>query len=1206
MRRLPHFHMINPHLLSRLLALLPLVAALVHAAEPGRRVEIPTFPAAGWEVSAAATDKISLSETQGVLKVEYDVTVDKHRLVGHKTHTEASFALLLKKSVALSSDDARILFDARAVGEKGQVFEIRPMIEDEQGERLTYVPRQTPQLIKDKREFLWQSWSTAAFVANEAGGASQGIYESEALDGNAWPDGKLKFLGFQVRVYQDRTKNKTGARKGGFVIANVSTGALHVKEEAFVFADSLFETAGKWTVAYELRSAFQDKPRREESRVVEFDPADEQSRRQRLTLDAGPYPSAWLRYRVTDAAGAIVRDGEARWDQEADPALVKPLAAVDMTKAPVIGRVRFNPDAAEGIGGVLKAGGPAKVVLRVFPGAGSKLRLRWELRQYAFKVAVGSGEVTVPATKNTYRDVEVALPLQEDRDAYRFAYTLVDGADREVDRGEYVVGVARDAIAARTSRVGQLPNRDEIKKHSYFRTTPFPSDQTFPSEEATLVAYAELLDESRQIATNITYMIELADFQILPGVFDFSLVDRFMDMATDKGFTVTIRLAHMERLSPYLWQPYTLPRSYDGTALHGHASYGCYDIADEDYVASWKRGFRALHERYHKHPAFEGYYIMHAGGEWALPDEPWNAYISGYSWASARSFRAYLRDTLKLDLPALNRRWGSSYRDWSEVRPPQPVLNPGNVPDLRPAWVDFTRCKMSWKENWFPTISADIRSYDDSRVIIAYGGYQGTNLKRLYGLVDYLHNGGNDYLEGEGVLVEPWEKGKVGWITEPHHPHYWAAANDPGERGWILDWSLYVMTAQAGGGGQNFHVYYVPYRQSASRIAHYGFVAAHDRYEQFKPIMSELQGIRMLEPLKKVAVLQTYDTLHTKHRTTFGQRINDLRRWFEFVRSDSLDYEFYNADHEANYRMVVVNPLDEVLGEDSIAAVRRMAENGAWVVMGARSGYYATEGGTDQEFALLKRLGIAKPAGRFDTVARGVTATLNPGQTLLPGRSTVPFVSQTDIAADMRRTEVAEKFWSWPYRWIPQSDYFGHYAGNTGVGGEVLATFPDGGAAISKHAVGKGTVVVFWGTTSAKQEEMAGVMASIAKAAGVVDERGPRPIPLMLQARRDDLDRHYAIIYNEKPGLYHQPISALPDGEWFVDDMVTGRRYGLVDAAFARKEGLPLSFEDGASPLKVLRFITRKNMGNTTWTEKFGRIDTPSSAAPVATPASAK
>lgn len=1180
-----------------LLALIPLITGLVHAAESGPRVELPVAPASNWTVVAADSDTVSVSATNDVLKINYAVKVDKHRLVGHKTHTEAHFTLLLKKPVDLDPKDARILFDARALDGKGQVFEIRPLIEDEQGERISYTPQQTSQLLGNKRVDLWQSWTTQAFLATEAGGSSQGIYASEAVDGNAWPDGKLRFLGFQVRVYQDATKNKPGESEGALAIANVATGSLRVQSEPFVFADALFDKKGKWRVAYEMRPAFQDQPRHEETRVIEFDPTNENSRHQRLVFNAGQYQTSWLRYRVSDEAGAIVRDGEVRWDQDIDPDNVKALPAVDATKAPVVGQVRVNPKAATGVGGVIKNGEPAKITFRVFPGAGAKLKLRWELRQYAFKVAIGSGEQAIFVGKKGFQDIEVALPIQPDRDAYRVAYSLVDASDRVIDRGDYVLGIAREGIAARTSRFGQLPHRDEIKKRAYNRTTPFPSDQTFDSEEDTLRAYAELLDESKQIATNITYMVELADFQILPGVFDFALIDRFMDLATDKGFTVTIRLAHMERLSPYLWQPYTLPRNFDGAVLHGHASYGSYDVTDVAYVESWKLGFKALHDRYQKHPAFEGYYVMQAGGEWAIPDEPWNAFISGYSWAATRAFRVYLRDTLKLDLPALNKRWGTSYREWSEIVPPQPALDIGGTPDLRPAWVDFTRCKQAWRDDWFPEITANIRAYDKSRVIIVYGGQ--SSGARLHGLADYYHNGGNNELQGEGSMVDAWEIGKIGWITEPSHPHYWSATNDPGERGWILDWSLYVMTAQAGGGGQNLHVYYVPYRKDPALVAHYGFVAAHDRYERFKPITRELHNTRLIEPVRKIAVMQTQDTLHTKHRTTFEQRWRDLRRWFELVRNDSLDYEFYRADREANYRMVVVNPLDEVMREDSIAAVRRMAENGAWIVTSARSGYYSAEGGTEQSFALLERLGISKPANRFDTTARGVVATLTPVQTLLPGRTQLPFVSQTDIAEAMRRPEVAEKFWSWPYRWIPQSDYFGYYPGNKNVNGEILATFPDGGAALTKHLLGKGVVIVFWGTASCEQEKMAGVMASFAKAAGITDERGPRPIPLMLQARRaDDLGRHYAILYHEKPGVYNQPISALPDGEWFVDDMVSGLRYGLVNAEFARKEGLPLRFEDGASPLKVLRFISRKGMGNTAWTGKFGRADNATSSAP--------
>ncbi len=83
---------------------------------------------------------------------------------------------------------------------------------------------------------------------------------------------------------------------------------------------------------------------------------------------------------------------------------------------------------------------------------------------------------------------------------------------------------------------------------------------------------------------------------------------------------------------------------------------------------------------------------------------------------------------------------------------------------------------------------------------IAYGTPR-SQAKRLGGLLDYCHNGGNHYGNDLGEYVEAWEKGRIGWITEPHHPHRWAAYGDPGKKGWVLDWSVWVMTAQAAGGG---------------------------------------------------------------------------------------------------------------------------------------------------------------------------------------------------------------------------------------------------------------------------------------------------------------------------------------------------------------------------------------------------------------------
>ena len=83
------------------------------------------------------------------------------------------------------------------------------------------------------------------------------------------------------------------------------------------------------------------------------------------------------------------------------------------------------------------------------------------------------------------------------------------------------------------------------------------------------------------------------------------------------------------------------------------------------------------------------------------------------------------------------------------------------------------------------------------------------------------------------------------------------------------------------------------------------------------------------------------------------------------------------------------------------------------------------------------------------------------------------------------------------------------------------------------------------------------------------------------------LNRHYALLYHETPGDYTQKLSGVPDGEWFLDDMVSGYRYGIRKGETLRTEGIELSFTGGASPLKILRMIPKAQV-ESPWAEKYG------------------
>ncbi|HEY9248135.1 MAG TPA: beta-galactosidase, partial [Rariglobus sp.] len=952
-----------------------------------------------WRVQSAEGDRVGLSENQGVLRVDYAVEVNRPRLVGYNTNMEGGFTVALARPVLIKPGQARVCFEARMPDTPDALVEIRPLIEDARGERLSYKP--AAERVFARVPGGWTSLRTQAFDVTEAGGAAHGIYEAEGGDQNAWPDGQLRLLGFQVRVYASVDRREKGTRSSTLFLGDVSIGSLELPDIPFAYADALLKSRGDYRLAFDVRAAFQGAPVEESESSLFYDPVDESARRRKIIAPIGSLQNSWVRYRATGPGDSVAAEGEFRWELDRPPADEKTPGIVNPSRAPVIGMVRVNPDRLKKpseVGGVYGSDEPLRVVFRVFPAKGSAgLRLKWRLASYAFDAELANASIPVTAGGD-HADIAVDLPRDPDHDAYRLGYSLVDAAGKTLDTGVHVLGIVRPAITARSTRSGPTRDRDNIKSHPYFRTTFVSESGRFKSEQDESDKLNAMMRESSQLAQSFTYMIDLADFEILPGVYDFRRADAVMDAAADQGFGVTIRLGHAEKASPYRWLNYTTPRNFDGAPLAGHGYYGSYSIADPDLIASWKRALRAIHDRYERHPAFEGYYLMQAGGEWPIPDEPWNGFIADYSWAAKKAFRDYLRGTLGLDLASLNLRWHTNHWNWNEVMPPLPTLSEGPHPDLRPQWMDFQRCKASWRDRWFVELAKDIRSYDARRVIIAYDGWE--NAASLAGLVDYLHNGGNQSLEGEDTLVDAWEQDHIGWISEPHHPHRWAAYGDPSGRGWGLDWTTYVMTAQAGAGGQNLHVYYMP-NPTMSLAAHYGREFALDRFELFKPVLRELQGMKLVRSPKQVAVIQDNATLLAKHRTTFTARLADLRRWFDLLKQDSIEFEYYRPKNEHAYKLLVLNPLDEVMSRENIDTAARMAREGAWVVTNARAGRYVPDNASE-EFPLLRSLGIAPPKTPFDTSGAGVVAKFTEGRELASDVHSLPFFSQADYRAALK------------------------------------------------------------------------------------------------------------------------------------------------------------------------------------------------------------
>ena len=206
-----------------------------------------------------------------------------------------------------------------------------------------------------------------------------------------------------------------------------------------------------------------------------------------------------------------------------------------------------------------------------------------------------------------------------------------------------------------------------------------------------------------------------------PGVYDWKILDAAMENASAVGLPVTVTLRFFDRQVPE-WLVDENMIDQDG---RNHFAYSGFQSRSPSYWgpkarSSYLRLIEQLVRRYRKNASvlswqfFYGYNDSFYLGIWQGEQT-----IYDYSRYSQVMYRYYLSRVRNYSLSALNRRYGSSYRNWNEVSQPRPVFGELNV---SLAWHDFQDYRMWSIERMFDDMYRTVRKLDSRPLILYYDG----------------------------------------------------------------------------------------------------------------------------------------------------------------------------------------------------------------------------------------------------------------------------------------------------------------------------------------------------------------------------------------------------------------------------------------------------------------------------------------------------
>jgi hypothetical protein len=646
-----------------------------------------------------------------------------------------------------------------------------------------------------------------------------------------------------------------------------------------------------------------------------------------------------------------------------------------------------------------------------------------------------------------------------------------------------------------------------------FHLTPHVPDMQKNSAKAWDEHYRPFLDKAGELSSQVEYNFTWDEVEPLPGVFDWSFVDRFVDYAQSKGLTVQLWPTFRELPE---WMTGRYEMSSDGTVFGvTHPYFYLFHGARPNFVHGPEiRGglvafIRAVAERYRGHPAVQSYFFCfeHPG------DAPTYNWFEGYAPEGVEAFRRAMQAKFG-DIRAANQRWGTAYATWDKVAPPPESAS--------------SRYRLDWRQFRADAIEGvlkdcvtAIRSADPKRLVMVYGdGAADNHWFSEQGCMSA--NGGCEKVVGMPSYAA------CALAGFPQRAEEISVGNWSFEFPTQLDASLFAMMA---GGGANAHCKaYV----TTSHLQKYMLTDPNvslGRYKRFMPIWAELRPTELAQPIEaflakdcgSVGIYGVISLMQAQVPAACG----DGDFWKNGKLLLAIDLEPWRPTE---------------MEKEQIDRLVAYVENGGALLMSADAGRKSVDAPAE-DWVLLRRFGVAPPDSE-PVPGRHATAVPEPGA--LFGSDAKPFTLRE--AWNVKPPEGME-----------------------------TAAFLDGDrqrAAISWKSFGKGKIAILWSQTIiaplfAKPEAAYPFLRDVARWAGIEPMANATDSRLWTNLlKTKDGSIYYGLAH---VGSWQNcPTTGvdtavrwlrIPAGTYSVTELISGKELGKFTAETLRADGLPVKLQ---------------------------------------------